>query len=59
MPLPETVSLNVPYTDNEQQFLLSAVQAAMRTFRSINLDCAAGQVFSFPASSLEPKTDHT
>lgn len=44
MPLPETVSLRVPYTDNEQRFLLFAVEAALRTFRSINLDCAEGQV---------------
>ena len=57
MPLPETVSLHVPYTDNEQQFLLSAVKTAMRTFRSMTLDRAQGQVFSSPASSSESEAD--
>ena len=31
-----TVSLQVPYTRNEQQFLFLAVQTAVRTFRSMN-----------------------
>ena len=36
MPSPATVSLEVPYAENEQQFLVLAVQAAVRTFRSMN-----------------------
>ena len=35
MTSPETVSLQIPYTANEKQFLILAVQAAVRTFRSI------------------------
>lgn len=31
-----TVTLQVPYAENEQQFLLQAVEAAVRTFRSLN-----------------------
>ena len=33
---PLTVTLQVPYAENEQQFLLQAVEAAVRTFRSLN-----------------------
>ena len=33
---PVTVTLQVPYTENEQHFLLQAVAAAVRTFRSVN-----------------------
>ena len=36
MPSPATVSLEVPYADNEQQFLVLAVQTAVRAFRSMN-----------------------
>ena len=36
MSSPETVSLQIPYAANEKQFLILAVQAAMRRFRSIN-----------------------
>jgi hypothetical protein len=36
MTLPGTVSLQVPYAHTEQQFLVLAVQAAVRTFRSMN-----------------------
>lgn len=36
MTRPATVSLEVPYADTEQQFLILAVQAAVRTFRSMN-----------------------
>jgi hypothetical protein len=35
-----TVTLHVPYADNEQQFLMQAVQAALRTFRERNRSCA-------------------
>ena len=34
--LPLTVTVHVPYAKNEQQFLLQAVEAAVRTFRSLN-----------------------
>jgi hypothetical protein len=33
--MPSTVSLEVPYADSEQQFLVLAVQAAVKTFRTI------------------------
>jgi hypothetical protein len=33
--LPLTVTLLVPYADNEQQFLLQAVEAAVRAFRGL------------------------
>ena len=36
MAMPVTVSLEVPYADTEQQFLILAVQTAVRTFRNIN-----------------------
>ena len=32
---PVTVTLQVPYAENEQQFLLLAVEAAVRTFRRL------------------------
>lgn len=36
MPSPMTVSLQVPYSENEQEFLVLAVQIALRTFRSMH-----------------------
>jgi hypothetical protein len=33
---PLIVTLQVPYAENEQQFLLRAAEAAVRTFRSLN-----------------------
>jgi hypothetical protein len=36
MSSPMTVSLQVPYTENEQQFLVLAVQIALRTYRSMH-----------------------
>jgi hypothetical protein len=36
MSSPEIVSLQIPYTENEKEFLVLAVQAAIRTFRSIS-----------------------
>ena len=36
MSSPATVSLEVPYAENEQQFLVLAVQTAVRTFRRMN-----------------------
>lgn len=32
---PVIVSLKVPYSENEQQFLAHAVQAALKTFRNM------------------------
>ena len=37
-----TVTLQVPYVQNDQQFLLQAVEAAVRTFRSLNENAADG-----------------
>jgi len=37
MPPPLTVSLQVPYAKDEQQFLILAVQAAVKTFRTLHL----------------------
>jgi hypothetical protein len=39
MTSPVTVSLEVPYAESEQQFLVLAVQTAVRTFRSMKLHC--------------------
>jgi hypothetical protein len=33
---PATVTLQVPYADNEQQFLVRAVEVAVRTYRRLN-----------------------
>ena len=33
--LPLTVTFQVPHAENEQQFLLQAVEAAVRTFRDL------------------------
>lgn len=33
---PLTVTLQIAYAENEQQFLLQAVEAAVRTYRSLN-----------------------
>ena len=46
----ETVSLQIPYTANEKQFLILAVQAAVRTFRSITPPCADDSL-SLPSPS--------
>lgn len=52
MTSPETVSLQIPYTANEKQFLILAVQAAVRTFRSINPPCADNPLYLPSPSSL-------
>ena len=44
MPSPATVSLEVPYAENEQQFLVLAVQTAVRAFRSMNAHSAEPNV---------------
>ena len=33
---PSSVTIQVPYAENEQQFLQQAVEAAVRAFRRIN-----------------------
>jgi hypothetical protein len=33
---PLTVTIQVPYAENEQQFLLQAVEAAVKIFRSLH-----------------------
>ena len=60
MSSPETVSLQIPYAANEKQFLFLAVQAAVRTFRSINPRCADDPLYLSSPSfirSLFPVTD--
>ena len=49
--MPFTVSLEVPYADTEQQFLVLAVQTAVRTFRSMNVRPAEQTLSS---SSTDP-----
>jgi len=36
MPSPATVSLQIPYVENEREFVMLAVQIAVRTFRSMS-----------------------
>jgi hypothetical protein len=52
MPSPMTVSLQVPYTDNEQQFLVLTVQIAVRTYRSMHAH--AGATKMLPLSDGQP-----
>jgi hypothetical protein len=51
MPSPMTVSLQVPYSENEQQFLAFAVQIAVRTFRSMH---ARSDAHTLPLSFAGP-----
>ena len=51
MTMPATVSLEVPYADTEQQFIILAVQTAVRTFRSMN---ARSGEHTFNSSSTKP-----
>jgi len=49
-----TVSLEVPYAETEQQFLVLAVQTAVKTFRSLHaspVDEATSSVESLEASA--------
>ena len=54
--LPVTVTLHVPYAENEQQFLRQAVEAAVRTFRSLNPNPGhgIGEVSSTGTTQEEP-----
>jgi hypothetical protein len=49
-PMPMMVSVQVPYTDNEQQFLAHVVQAALRQFRSMNPQA----IVAVKTSPIEP-----
>ena len=52
-----TVTLQVPYAENEQQFLLQAVEAAVRTFRSLN--AKPGNGFEEVSSTRTPQEEPT
>ncbi len=52
MPSPMTVSLEVPYAENEQQFLVLAVQTAVKTFRSLHASPVATRQHHNLLSSL-------
>jgi len=52
MTSPETVSLQIPYTANEKEFLILAVQASVRTFRSMTPPCADDTLYLPSPSSL-------
>ena len=56
MSSPETVSLRIPYAANEKQFLFLAVQAAVRTFRSINPRCVDDPLYLSSPSSSDPSS---
>jgi hypothetical protein len=53
MPSPMTVSLEVPYAENEQQFLVLAVQTAVKTFRSLNASPADGLASKPPVGPIQ------
>ena len=56
MSSPETVSLQIPYRANEKQFLILAVQAAVRTFRNINPGSADDPFYLSSPSSSGPSS---
>jgi hypothetical protein len=53
---PLTVTIQVPYAENEQQFLLQAVEAAVKMFRSLNAEPGDGfgEASSTRAAQDEP-----
>ena len=53
MTSPETVSLQIPYTANEKQFLFLAVEAAVRRFRSINPHSADDPLYLSSSTSSD------
>jgi len=53
MPSPMIVSLEVPYAENEQQFLVLVVQTAVKTFRSLNASSADESVSNSSVGSIE------
>jgi hypothetical protein len=58
MPSPATVSLEVPYTENEQQFLVLAVQAAVRTFRRMNAHSVELNVPATAETQVSASSNH-
>jgi hypothetical protein len=56
MSSPETVSLQIPYAANEKQFLFLAVQAAVRTFRSINPRYPDDPLYLSSSTSSDPSS---
>ena len=54
---PLTVTLQVPYAENEQQFLLQAVEAALRKFRSLN--AKPGDGFGEGSSTMNSQDEPT
>ena len=57
MPSPMTVSLEVPYAENEQQFLALVVQTAVKTFRSLNASAADEIAARHSIGSIDASTD--
>jgi hypothetical protein len=53
MPSPVTVSLQIPYVENEREFVMLAVQVAVRTFRSMN---APSGTSTDPSDDSSPQT---
>jgi hypothetical protein len=53
MPSPVTVPLHIPYVENEREFVLLAVQIAVRTFRSMN---APSGTSTDPSEDSSPQT---
>ncbi len=59
MPSPVTVSVQAPYSANEQQFLVLAVQAALGRFRSIHPhSLTTRSIFHLPVHQISlPRQD--
>ena len=49
-----TVSLQVPYAQSEQQFLILAVQAAVRTFRGMNAHSSGQTILLSSVEGSDP-----
>lgn len=56
MPSPLTVSLQVPYNENEQQFLVLAVQIAVRTFRNMRASSGDSTLLLSPEQPNPPSS---
>jgi hypothetical protein len=59
MPSPMTESVQVPYSENEQQFLVLAVQAAVRTFRSMHANPGDHTLLLSSPGESDPSTSAT
>ncbi|HKY71754.1 MAG TPA: hypothetical protein VJL88_07520 [Nitrospira sp.] len=55
MPSPVTVSLQIPYVESEREFVMLAVQIAVRTFRSMNASYPSG-ASTDPSNDSSPET---